>query len=331
MSKSTTSAVLPAVANAFFAVAGAYGLSLTGFWLLRVTVGESLNMVALINNLLHLMLLPSVLLLPIALVARRWIVSATLLLPVTVTALAYAPLLDAPPPPSDAGRPLTVFTNNIMARTGGFDGTIDIIQAADADIVTLQEYWGPARDALEPALADDYPYLATHVGNSPVQGQALFSRYPILEDEYFQSQLPVRFGHQRTLIDMDGTPIAIYNVHLLHPGVTQLDVSVRSQDVTSVLSRAAAETAPTLIMGDFNMTPFTADYADISATYTDAFRVAGRGLGYSFPHNGGLPPLARIDYIFHDDTWTVNTVRLWDHSTGADHLPLYAELALMDE
>ena len=321
-------ALLGAVTNAFFATAGAYGLSLTGFWLLRGLTGESLNSVALMNNIVHLMLLLSLPLFAVTLLARRWTATVALLMPVIIALNAYLPLFTGTPPPPPAGPTLTVLTNNIQARDSDYAGTIDVILEADADIVAVQEYWQIARRTMEPALAEAYPYVATHIGDSPVQGQALFSRYPILEDEYIVGSVPVRFGHQRTRLDIDGTEIVIYNVHPVHPLVTNLDTSLRTADVEDVLQRARAEDAPTIIMGDFNLTPFTGDYARIAADYTDAFRVVGRGLGYTFPAGGALPPLARIDYVFYDDHWTAASARVWPRSGGSDHHPIYAELVL---
>ncbi len=53
------------VMNLLIAFTGAYGLSVSSFLLLRAAVGESLTIVAVYNTFLHLLLLPSLLLLPV--------------------------------------------------------------------------------------------------------------------------------------------------------------------------------------------------------------------------------------------------------------------------
>ena len=41
-----------------------------------------------------------------------------------------------------------------------------------------------------------------------------------------------------------------------------------------------------------------------------------------------LPPIARIDYIFHDSQFQPLTIRVGTDSAGSDHYPIFAELAL---
>ncbi len=99
--------------------------------------------------------------------------------------------------------------------------------------------------------------------------------------------------------------------------------------------RAAEETIPVIITGDFNMTPYTEDHQRMQADgYIDAFQVAGRGLGYTFPNGsawGGswrfVPPLLRLDYVFYDAHWTALDARVLARSGGSDHYPMIATLA----
>jgi endonuclease/exonuclease/phosphatase (EEP) superfamily protein YafD len=221
-----------------------------------------------------------------------------------------------------------VLTYNLRARYGSFDDAIAIIHEADADIVVLQEVFDPAEAALREALADEYPHTAIHTTEIPTQGQAVLSRYPILEDEFIRSHL----GHQRTLLEIGGRQIAVYNVHPAHPGMVALDVSRRTEDIGRIIEMAQADAPamPVIFAGDFNMTPNTADYARITETFTDAHREAGFGLGYTFPGDAPLP-LARIDYVFHDADWRAVDARVWDRTGGSDHYPVYARLALLAE
>jgi endonuclease/exonuclease/phosphatase family metal-dependent hydrolase len=118
------------------------------------------------------------------------------------------------------------------------------------------------------------------------------------------------------------------------------NVSVRSEDIGAVIELAEADTAqmPTLVIGDFNMTPKTADYARVTTTFSDAYQQVGRGLGYTFPdaptYTGYvrfMPPLARLDYVFYDDAWTALDAQVWDRSGGGDHRPVFARLALLED
>ncbi|MBZ0302441.1 MAG: hypothetical protein K8J31_22025, partial [Anaerolineae bacterium] len=57
--------------NMLLALTNAYGLSVAGFLLLRALVGESWSLIALFNSGAHLLFLPAMLLLPVALLLRR--------------------------------------------------------------------------------------------------------------------------------------------------------------------------------------------------------------------------------------------------------------------
>ncbi|MEO0561000.1 MAG: endonuclease/exonuclease/phosphatase family protein [Chloroflexota bacterium] len=337
--------LLRATWNAFCASVGAYAVSLSIFLLLHWG-SEGIRTVALINNMLHLMLLPSLLLLPLMAFTRRWGLVVLLLLPFAVTMIDNAPaVLNRPATAPDGATEITVLTYNVLARRGDvYAETVTIIREADADIVALQEIGFDGGEAIEAAFADEYPYRALYPQPIGTQGQGILSRYPIIEHEWFQSPgMPVALGHMRALIEMDGREVVVYNVHPVHPFMSpDLDPAWRGLDIAGVLDRAApdAQRYPTLVVGDFNMTPKTDDYAAVSATYTDAFCAVGRGFGYTFPRPSTystvsvrsiVPPLARLDYVFHDDDWLALDARPWDRAGGADHLPVWARLALLPE
>ena len=327
-----------ALVNVVFITSGAYAISVSGFYAMRWTVGEAMNCVSLFNNVLHLLLLPAVILLPLALIFRRWLVSGLLVLPFTMALVTYAPLfIGAAPATLPGSTPVRVLSYNLLSRAGGFDDTLTIIREADADIELLQELSFPAADAVQFELSEAYPYMALHPMIIATQGQGIISRYPLRDVEYFQAEQTARLGHQRGVVAINGKDVVVYNVHTVHPGMTNYDTTRRTHDLLTVLDRAEADAGryPVLLGGDFNLTPLTEDYVRVTASYTDAFQQVGTGLGYTFPdasHNHRiihLPPLARIDYVFHDASWQATEARVWERSGGSDHRPLYVELALL--
>ena len=96
-----------------------------------------------------------------------------------------------------------------------------------------------------------------------------------------------------------------------------------------------------MIVGDFNMTDQSDDYWRIAARYRDTYREVGWGMGFTFPDFSmvrAIPgrlsmlnfirPMARIDYVFHNDDFQAVEAHVWPSSGGSDHRPLYAVLAL---
>jgi endonuclease/exonuclease/phosphatase family metal-dependent hydrolase len=323
----------------FLITSGAYGVSLTAYIILRGLTGERFNSVALIANFLHVMVLAAVVLFVIVLIARRWLLVTELLLP-AATGIVYLWGVFVPTtlPITPIAMPtLNVLSYNIYAHTGDYSATQAVIEQAAADIVLIQEYNFSAEAALIPPLETLYPYRALDAQPIGTQGQGVLSIYPILESAYFQNGLPVQLGHQRLVIDFNGQPIVIYNVHPAHPLMSGGQVANRSQDIERLLARAEADAAqyPVMLIGDFNLTDQTADYAALSARYTDAFASVGYGLGYTFPNlpDFGIwqfvPPLARIDYQFGDARWQAISARVWPTAGGSDHYPLLVKWGLM--
>ncbi|MDP8924522.1 MAG: endonuclease/exonuclease/phosphatase family protein, partial [Chloroflexota bacterium] len=90
---------------------------------------------------------------------------------------------------------------------------------------------------------------------------------------------------------------------------------------------------PLLVMGDFNFTERSEDYALVARRLTDAYRVAGRGLGHTFPawltFAGRLPtpfPSVRLDHVWHSEHFRTVNARLGP-TAGSDHHPVIVRLA----
>lgn len=319
----------------FVVTAGAYGLSITGYLLLRLAVGERLFTVALLNSFVHLMVVPALVLLPLALLIRKW-GTAALLVPGALAALMwYAPdLLPKPIPPAGDAPALTVATFNIASRSDRLDEIAALIRTLDADVIGLQEVRLPAEAALLAALAGVYPYVVSEATDRPVNGQMVFSRFPILRADVFPS--PQGNRHQRVEIAFAGRTLVFYNLHVAYPFVAN-GFSTRTTDLRAVLALAEAETAPVILAGDFNFPPQSDDYALTIARYTDAFRAAGQGTGFTFgPRRGAAfarwlrlsVPIARIDYVFYGDG--LRAVDSWvsAEAVHSDHYPVVARLVL---
>lgn len=293
--------------------------------------------------LLGLWTVPFVLL--VALFLKRRVLLVALLLPALITFSTYTLPYYLPKNTLDAEQQITILSYNILARKRDIDEVEAIIRKYQPDVIGLQEFSAEAADYLAQALAEDYPYQALHPQGA--KGQGIFSRYPILEDEYWQYQdLPripyagdVRsHGHQRVEIDYNGQPIVIYNTHPWPPlewkgGFTfivepQSDLA-HQITIRRVLGRAITETLPTLMIGDFNMSDQFVEYDLITDHFTDTQREAGIGTGYSYPAGDALPPLIRLDYIFHDSQWRGIEARTLYDPGPSDHYPVLARLTLV--
>jgi vancomycin resistance protein VanJ len=324
-------------------IIAAYGLTLIAILLLKLTVGERWVVVALVNSVLHLALVPSLVFLPMCLLWRRWRLGLLILPSALAFILAFGvfflPLSVRTANPASSMSQLTLLTYNLASRDQNLEEAIIIIREANADIVNLQELSEGAAVRFSADFASEYPYQALHPQTGePIPGQGILSRYPITADEYWR----IHLGHQRVQIDMNSTTITVYNPHPIQPLVRD-GFALRTEEITDLLARAEGDAGPLILAGDFNMTDQSEDYGRVASRYTDAYREAGWGLGLTFPANApyfqtipfqipGPPwPLVRIDYIFHNSFFQALEAQVWPTSGGSDHRPLFARLALVSE
>ncbi len=314
-----------------------YGVVVFLLWLLQWVVGEEVVGMGIVKTILHLLLLISVLLLPIVLFLRRMRLALVLLPSVIAFFFSYGPYLIPRMEDAPAALPtLRLMTFNIETPTEDEVATlVQIIDAADADIVALQELSPAAAAAFEAQLGEEYPYRSLH----PVEayaGQGVLSRFPIQEDEYFRYEgLPGSLGHQRVVLTIDEQPVVLYNVHPVPPVTFEqyLNAAPHRTALRRLIEDMDAEEAPLLTSGDFNMTDHFHSYRELTAQYTDAYREVGEvGMGFTYPNKEQvpLPALLRLDYIFYDSPFMGIRSAVWPNSGSSDHAPVIADLVLND-
>jgi endonuclease/exonuclease/phosphatase (EEP) superfamily protein YafD len=327
-----------------------YSLFLLAFLRNRDRLPETaLPPVAVLNSLLHLLLKPALIGLPVALALRRWR-TAALLMPLAAEFVRqYGGQLwrmARPPQPISSPRSLTALTYNLHKEDVHLEPILKVIRSANADVVALQEIGSRAAECFEQELAAQYPYRSLQPYPAfPSAGQGLLSRFPLSEVQYWRHEGVVNaLGHQRAILNAHGVSIALYNVHPVHPGMVGkvFDARPRQWEIDQILARLAQERHSVILLGDFNMTDQSDAYRQITERYSDVFRKVGVGMGYTFPAwrypqareltnglpLGWLPPLFRIDYVFVSEGIQALKAQVWHDSGGSDHLPLWVQLAV---
>lgn len=222
-------------------------------------------------------------------------------------------------------RILTFNIGNGRAQPGALAA---MLRSDDWELVALQEVSEDQGRALEREMADDYPHRVIHARG--VSGKALLSKHPISQHE--EMLLPCGRPHLWADVDLAGRKLSIISAHLPleHAAFSLVGPAAAEVDL---LAKRATDASPSLLVGDFNKTPYSLLYRRLRRYgLLDAFREGGRGLGFTFPvfgrfHRLPLPPLVRIDYIWHTPDLRVLGCRTGPDG-GSDHLPLQAELEL---
>lgn len=316
-----------------------YAAVLLAIFLLRFLANERLWQVSLLGNFLHLVLLPAVILFPVMLILKHWSAAAMLGINAMIFAGLYGGLFL--PHTHRCGDCLTlrVLTFNILADGIADDGLIPMLRRSDADIILLQEVGLEESEEIPAGLSDLYPHQAIVVGAGDYPGNAIFSVYPIVDQEWFSDHQEGLPFFTRVTLDVNGQLLNVMNIHTMPPTPYWYgdlsDYCSYAIDEMSELAAMALADAPTILAGDLNMSDQSCGYSPLhDAGLHDAFHEAGTGFGLTFPAFGNyqdypnypIPPLMRIDHILYTDPFIAQ--QAWvGPDAGSDHLPVLADLA----
>lgn len=191
-------------------------------------------------------------------------------------------------------------------------------------------------------------------------GIATFSKFPIIKKGIIENiNIPDNFVSQNYSIFSDliiyGDTIRVYNIHLESNRLSEEDiifsnleelqadgVQVQSKRILSKLKSAFIARSkqvkpikehmmespyPVILCGDFNDTPASWAYNELSSNLQDAFVKSGRGTGKTYISRY---PSFRIDYILIDNIFKVNYFDT-PQNVFSDHYPIYAIISIEQE
>ena len=236
-----------------------------------------------------------------------------------------APTVPAAPaapeaPAATAAPTIKLLSANVFFRNRSAKRLLEIIRRESPDVVVLVEYtpeWAAMVDELRAA----YPHRIESP-ETTAYGIALFSRLAL------ESAEPITLGDSTAIEARVLTPsgaLALIAVHLRSP-ITPARGRLRNRQLDELAARVERVARPVVVIGDFNLTPYSPYFTDwIARTgLTDTRR--GRTLSPSWPTF--LPLLAvPIDHCAVSPDITIITHRSLP-AFGSDHYPILAELAL---
>ena len=214
---------------------------------------------------------------------------------------------------------------------------IQYLNKESVSILCLQEFYAPEE---LPKL--NYPH--SHIGLQSKRKSwrmATYSNFPIFKKG------TVSISGERTNnvciysdIAIGGDSIRVYNVHLAsnwfekedyefldRPSVEGAESIIqrlktsffkRAKQVKAIKAHMNTSPYPIILCGDFNDTPTSFTYNQLSEGLNDSFTNTGMGLGQTY--NGKFPTL-RIDYILYSPEFELNSFKTTEVNLS-DHFPI---------
>ncbi|WP_053992254.1 endonuclease/exonuclease/phosphatase family protein [Mangrovimonas sp. TPBH4] len=213
---------------------------------------------------------------------------------------------------------------------------LGFIKEQQPDIISLQEYRPDETIQLK-----NYHKFEKVSGNKVKSGQAIFSKYPIVNSGSIEFPNSSNNAIYVDIVKMKDT-IRIYNVHLqslrIDPNMEKLanessenlfkrvggTFKLQQSQTELFLKNKAKCPYKMIICGDFNNTAYSYVYKEIKGDLQDTFVEAGNGFGRTF--NFKFFPV-RIDFILADKDFEVNSFKTFDIELS-DHYPIMTKLKL---
>jgi len=217
-----------------------------------------------------------------------------------------------------------IMSFNLLGNNREIQAVLARIAEHDPEVVTCLEYTDQWPVALK-SLNATYPYRLEQPRWHGF-GIAIFSKRPFTNASSTQITEGLTDNPFLTVdIEIDGSPVRLAGLHLLSP-MNRKRLKIRNQQLTEIADLLVERDVPTIVMGDFNCTPWSPFLSDFLKRAN--LRDSRNGFGYQASWNALRPLLLiPIDHALVSPQIHVHSRTLGDFA-GSDHYPLVFEVSL---
>lgn len=237
----------------------------------------------------------------------------------------------------------SIATFNMHFANRAWEDTLSVIQAADADLICLQESSPEMEQYLTKGLAGSHPhcFFSGPSGISVADQFAFFSRYPLASPRRIPRSAGL-FDSWVVMVDRAGTRIQVASVHL-QPAVFAENAgpfqAIQEMQAVNDTHRAELQailaeldtSLPTFVVGDCNslstasgMAPLTE--AGMKDAIAETHESPETQTTWEWPTPWGRGAM-RIDHLWHNDAWHAEVAQVLP-AKGSDHRLLVGQFQL---
>lgn len=254
----------------------------------------------------------------IACAAGRWwrllVLSAV---PFVLHSVAVAPLYSAAPAPAADARELAVLHYNVNTANTNRAGIVQFIEKSGADVVFLFEV-SPSWMADVVRIAPPYRLVISRPQRDNF-GIAMLARIPV-EDAEVVTYTDWGIPTIEATVKWDGRTVLLIGAHPVPP--IGIDYATHRDDqLAAMAERIRGRRGDTLVVGDFNATPWSRPFR----SFVETADLQLLPFGYS-PTWGSAFVWLPIDHSLCTLDWTATT-RTIGERLGSDHNPVLVKYA----
>jgi endonuclease/exonuclease/phosphatase (EEP) superfamily protein YafD len=238
-----------------------------------------------------------------------------------INGLMVLPLYSGSPAPTAGDDNMTIVSFSVGQRASIRDATFRWINDVEPDLVVLLDStneWVRAEELAHPyKTQNDLPPDRTF-------GITILSKDSVETEILTASQ--VRDSVVRVEAAIGDQPVVIYAVQS-RPASNATDADYRDEYLKEVSRMARAETKPTVVVGDFEATPWSHAFQDLADTASLENSMVGFGLQTTWPADRWKFFRIPIDHLLHSSELTTID-RYLGPTFGVDHRPIVVTLGI---
>ncbi|MCA9136448.1 MAG: endonuclease/exonuclease/phosphatase family protein [Planctomycetales bacterium] len=254
----------------------------------------------------------------LSLVLRQWRLSALTAVCLLIHLLTIVPQVAFNGTEGrDLDNPIRVMSMNVLTSNRSFESIANEIRQVDPDLIAVIEMSSELREYMERHFVDHFPYSVTHAEDFGNFGIGIFSKFPLSETDVFRlnediQSIEVRCNGRRIIATHPIPPMGdrlfrSRNEHL------QLLAKRTQQSLTE------SPQIPVIVMGDFNLTPWSPHFLDFEST--SGLRRAKQGVGLTptwYARGASFPMGLVIDHMFVSGVLQIDEYHVGE-DIGSDH------------
>ncbi len=251
------------------------------------------------------------------------VICVALQMPWMVPAVPVAAVCSA-----DRESDLSITAANIWIGNTDYDAITDALERSDSDVLAVFEVGPPLLDHLQRGPGQQYGYMAARPGPGPF-GVALLARRPLTDVRAFGDNRSG--GSLLATVRIGDRLCRIAAVHPISP-MSPRRFRDRQKHLHQIVRhltqwRREHEEGAVVMIGDFNLTPWSPNFCDLVRASGLKHVVVDSGYEPTWQPVPGLLFGLVIDHCLVSDDLTVVASRIGP-AFGSDHRPLSVELSL---
>lgn len=245
---------------------------------------------------------------------RKWL----FVLP--LCALPWLTASRALPDAGDAAPALRVAVANVHVSRTDPAALLRWVDRQPVDLLAIVELSPGFANALQAGPPPGLRHWAAHPMPSP-WGLGVWSRFPLHDVRVLTAADGVPRLQAR--LDIGGRPVRVVVVHPMPP-MNQAMQRHRDDLLQAVAHQVASDDTPTVVLGDFNATPWSRPLRDAASSHL----LRGTGLAPTWPASWTLRPGIPIDHVLASRHWTRGANQRGP-DIASDHRPVRVDLHWM--